>query len=189
MGPTVAGGPSYGPVPRFLHWTTAALLAIIVSLGLTTTLVANQGSPREEILFVHKSLGLLVLALTAFRLAWMLRSPVALDAALLKPWELKAARIGHVLLYLILFLMPISGIVMSQGAGREVGFFGLNLPQILPLDPGLSPRGQPLYLAGKFMHDIIFQWTLYAILALHMAGVLKHRFIDGDRNFLRRMWG
>ena len=71
-----------------------------------------------------------------------------------------------------------------------LGLFGFgHLPQILPLDPAIPPRERPLYRAGKFLHDVVFQWSLYAIFAAHIAGVVKHRFVDGDRGFVRRMWG
>ena len=101
-----------------------------------------------------------------------------------------AARAGHVLLYAILLLMPLAGLVMSEGGGRPISFFGLfTLPQFLPVDPALGPREQYYYKLGKYLHGEVFSWMLYGIFALHMAGVIKHQIIDGDRGFLQRMWG
>ena len=101
-----------------------------------------------------------------------------------------ASLLAHWSLYALLLVMPLSGLLMSQGAGRPTSFFGLfNLPQFLALDPALTPRQQPAYLLGKFLHTKVFDWVLYTVVALHIAGALKHRFVDGNRLYLRRMLG
>ena len=184
------GKGGYGVISQTIHWLTAALLVVIVALGLYSSTLPRDTEWRDEILHLHKSLGLLIIALTLVRLAWIAYTPVKLHDAKLKRWEVLAARAGHILLYLILLLMPLSGIIFSGGAGREIGFFNMfTLPQFLPLDPALLPRQQYFYKLGKFLHENVFQWALYAIFALHLAGVIKHHFMDGDRDNIRRMWG
>lgn len=184
---TAAG---YGWPARALHWSTALLIFTNVALGLWSTFLALDTGPRDRVLDLHKSLGLLVIVLTVARLCWLAVTPGKLDRTRLAGWEVAAARTGHVLFYAVLLAMPLSGILMSQGSGREIGLFGIvHLPQLLPLDPAIPPRERPLYRAGKFLHDVVFQWSLYAIFAAHIAGVVKHRFVDGDRGFVRRMWG
>lgn len=186
-----ANGPGgYGGISRLVHWLTAALMVGIVALGLYSSSLPRDIALRDDILVVHKSLGLLIIVLTVARLGWVLYSPAPLDAGKLRPWERKAAHLGHALLYLVLLLMPLSGLVFSEGAGRDVTFFNLfSLPQFLPLDAALAPREQVYYKIGKYLHENVFQWALYAIFVVHIAGVLKHRLIDGDRDTLRRMWG
>ena len=165
-------------------------MVAIVATGLYSSTLPRDTEWRSEILHFHKSLGLLIIALTLVRLAWIAYSPAKLSVVKLKRWEVLAARVGHILLYLILLLMPLSGVIFSGGAGREVGFFNIfTLPQFLPLDPALLPRQQYYYKLGKFLHENVFQWALYAIFAAHLAGVFKHYFIDGDRDNYRRMWG
>lgn len=184
------GKSGYGSVSKLIHWITAVLMAGIVGLGLYSSTLPRDIQLRDDVLVIHKSFGLLVILLTLVRLAWILYSPAPMDGKKLKSWERTAAHIGHALLYLILLLMPLSGLMMSEGAGRDVTFFHLfSLPQLLPLDPALKPREQYFYQLGKFLHENVFEWSLYAIFALHIAGVVKHRLIDGDRDTLRRMWG
>lgn len=179
----------YGLVSQAIHWLTALLMVSIVALGLYSSSLPRAGL-RENVLLVHKSLGLLIIALTVLRLVWMAYSPARSDPARYKPWERHAARLGHGLLYLILLVMPLSGIVMSSGAGRHITFFNLfSLPQIMPLNPALTPHEQYYYQLGKFLHTNVFEWTLYAIFVFHLAGVIKHRVIDGHRDTIRRMWG
>jgi cytochrome b561 len=180
----------YGAATRILHWTTACLIAANVALGLYSATLPRLGEPRETVLYFHKSFGLLVIMITVLRLAWSACFAARIDRSTMAPWERVAARLGHGLLYLALLAMPLSGVLWAEGGGRPVNFFSLfTLPQVLTLEPGLPFRQQPVYRLGQFLHEAVFQWALYAAFALHMAGVIKHRFIDGDRAFVRRMWG
>ena len=180
----------YGDVARLFHWTTALLIVGNVALGLYSSTLPREGDPRETVLYFHKSFGLLVLALTGLRLVWSCCAPARLDRSGMAAWERTAAHIGHGLLYLVLLAMPLSGILWAEGGARPANFFSLfTLPQMIALEPGLPFREQPYYKLGRVLHEAVFQWALYAALALHMAGVLKHTFLDGDRAFVRRMWG
>jgi cytochrome b561 len=179
----------FGNLSRLLHWTTAVLIFALVGLGLYSKGIPD-GSWRDVEVGLHKSLGLLVILLTAFRLAWMAYYPSEADHGHLKPWERAATRVGHTLLYTLLLLMPLSGLLMSEGAGRYTSFFGLfDVPPVLPMDPGVAPRQQHYYKLGKWLHDWPFQWALYGVFALHILGVIKHQSLDGDRGFIRGMWG
>ena len=151
----------------------------------------GDGPVRAAILdHWHKPLGLLVIAVTVIRIGWSAARPPVREADGLKPWEAATSRMAHRLLYVLLLAMPLSGLLMSQGAGRPTSFFGLfNLPQLLSLDPALGPREQVAYKLGAFLHGTVLNWTLIAVLVVHICGALKHRYIDGDRGYFRRMFG
>ncbi len=188
---------SYGAVSQLFHWVTAFLMILDVVIGLySMTLPRDSMTPpsdiawREFVLLWHKSFGLLVIMLTVLRLAWLWFSPARLDHGNMPRWEVWAAKLGHLFLYFLLLTVPLSGLLMSEGAGRETTFFNLfTVPNVIPLDPALQPREQYWYLVGKFLHQNVFNWLLYAGFVAHMAGVIKHRFIDGDRTSIARMWG
>lgn len=188
--PRWSNGADYGQVSRLFHWSTAILMAANVALGLYSMSLPRVGALRDTVLVYHKSIGMFVLAWTVVRLGWLRYSPARLNDGNLRPWEILAARFGHALLYLVLLLMPLSGLIMSIGAGRPTTFFYLvTIPQFLPIAPGVAPHDQYFYRLGRFLHEDVLQWVVYAAFAAHMAGVIKHQFIDGDRNFIRRMWG
>lgn len=182
---------AYDRLSQGFHWITAALmLGAIMPIGIYA---ANAGDGPSRAYWLdhwHKPLGLLVIALTVARLIWKaLRPPVA-DAPGLTRLEALGSHGAHILLYALLLAMPLSGLLMSQGAGRPTSVFGLfSIPQMLALDPGLAPREQAAYKWGKFLHERVFDWILYAVIAAHVAGALKHRFLDGHRHYFRRMWG
>ena len=180
----------YGRAAQSFHWISVALLIVLVTIGLYCSWVGD-GPVRSYLLDSwHKPLGLSVIALTVLRLTWKAMQPAVGEANGLARWESVLSRITHWGLYAVLLAMPLSGLLMSQGAGRPTSYFGLfELPQMLAIDPALGPREQYYYLLGKWLHKSVFEWALYMIVALHVAGALKHRYIDNDRAFLRRMWG
>jgi cytochrome b561 len=179
----------YGRIAQSFHWLSAALLVILVAIGLYCSWVGD-GPVRSYLLDSwHKPLGLTVIILTLLRLAWKANQPAVPAADGLAQWEALLSRATHWGLYGILLAMPLSGLLMSQGAGRPTSFFGLfELPQMLAVDPALGPREQVNYKLGKWLHESVFEWVLYLIVALHVTGAIKHRYVDGDRTFLQRMW-
>ena len=182
--------PGYDPVAQAFHWLTAGLmLFVLIPLGLTAHWLGD-GPLRATLLDSwHKPFGLLVIVLTIARLVWKGSRPAVVEADGLTRWEAVTAKLVHWLLYALLLAMPLSGLLMSQGAGRPTSFFGLfDVPQLLPLDPALGPRDQTAYKLGKLLHGTVLNWLLYALIALHIAGALKHRFVDGHRLYFRRMW-
>jgi cytochrome b561 len=168
----------YGAVTKALHWAIALLIVFMLCLGLYMGEVHDLAE-KLKLFNLHKSVGACVLVLAACRVLWHLYSRPADFVATLKWWEKAAARVVHMALYFMMFAMPLSGWAMSAAAGRSVRVFGLfTLPDIVGKDEAA---------AGLFraLHDT-FAWTLMGIIALHVAGALKHHLIDHDIT-LKRM--
>ena len=186
-----AARPGYDALSQVFHWVSAALIILaLLPLGFYANWLGD-GPVRAAILdHWHKPLGLLVIAITVLRLGWKALRPPVQEARGLRPWESLASRFAHLSLYVLLLAMPLSGLLMSQGAGRPTSFFGLfSIPQMLALDPSLKPREQAAYKLGVFLHETLFVWILIAILVIHICGALKHRYVDGDRGYFRRILG
>jgi cytochrome b561 len=112
------------------------------------------------------------------RLAWRATHP----APVLPPmprWQARTARIVHVLLYVCLFLQPLTGYLGSAFSGYPVKFYGAVLPS-------WAPRNDVLKDALSVVH-LVNSLVLVTAIALHVAGALKHALIDRD-SLLRRMW-
>jgi cytochrome b561 len=96
------------------------------------------------------------------------------------PWQRRAARGVHALLYLLALAVPLAGWAYSSAAGFPVVLFGvLPLPDWVAADRELAAALKPLHKA--------LAYTLAAGIALHVAAALKHQFVDRD-GLLRRMW-
>lgn len=169
---------NYGSVAKFFHWTIALLIIGLLALGFAVTFMDNMPI-QEPLINIHKLFGLLVLTLAALRLLWLLYNPRPPMLSGLASWEKIAAHAVHGLLYLFMFLMPITGWVLSTSAGYIPNFLGLEFPLWgIPKDKALSGL---FFTIHKYA-----AWGLLTVLVIHVAAALKHHFIAKD-NVLRRM--
>jgi cytochrome b561 len=168
----------YSTVSLTLHWGIALLVA--VQVGLITAHEAIEGPMSRTMIEWHKSVGMTILVLTLGRIVWRLMNP-ALPLPVDAPrWQNILARTTHILFYVLLIGLPLGGWASASAAGRAVEWFGLfswpSLP--VPLDRTLAKTFIGAHEAGVKV--------LYVLLALHVAGALKHHFLDRD-NILHRM--
>lgn len=168
----------WGLVAQVLHWLIAVLVVVMAGLGWYMTTL--KISPTMfELYALHKSIGVTVLVLMVLRLLWRQLNPTPPLPARMKPAERWLAHASHGLLYLILFGMPISGYVVNSAADFPLKVFGL-----VTL-PNLIAENESVKEAAVTVHSTLI-WVLVAVLVLHVAGALKHHFVDRD-DVLRRM--
>jgi len=169
---------------RVLHWTMAVIILGNVCAGLTMVSLDDHVPAKFNVFYPwHKSFGMLILFLVLARLVTRARS---LHPALpegLPSWEAGTARATHMLLYVLMIAVPCMGYAMSSSYTQSDGvfFFAFNLPELLP-------KNDARFEVFRWLH----RWLAYSLLGLvllHVAGALKHRFIDKDRanNVLSRM--
>ena len=107
----------YHPFLRTLHWLMAAMIFVALGLGVWATQLP-RGSMRSDVLFVHKSLGVAVLALIVVRVLARLALGSPVYAAALDWMTHAAARSAHLLLYALMIAMPVTG-YLTSAAGAE----------------------------------------------------------------------
>ncbi len=160
----------YGPVARAVHWVVAALAIIVVALGWAIIGAPRGGDSREKLLLLHRSVGLLILAVMVFRIVWRLMHPPPPLPIGFPRFEAVAAHADHALLYVVFLVMPLAGLLNAFAAGHSVSFFGLcAIPPLIPEDPRLAQIVFAIHLAGQF--------AVYALVAIHVAAALTHRFV------------
>ncbi len=169
----------YNPVLRTIHWLMALMIFVALGLGVSA-INLPRSDLRSEILFVHKSFGITLLALVALRIVVRLVVGAPAYGVQLGKLVHAAAGGGHLALYALMIAMPLSGYVKSSAGGNGVSVFGLFLvPPIVPVNKGLAQAaGQAHYL---------FACLLGAVLVLHLAAVVWHAQIKRDE-VLTRMW-
>jgi cytochrome b561 len=167
----------FGLVTRLLHWGMA--LAIIAMLVLGTRLEDMQpGLANLWLYSLHKSIGLILLALVPVRLIWHRISPPPAPQGTPGDWTTRLARTAHRVFYLLLLAIPLSGWVASSASGLDVMLFDRWVI------PPIAPVSEAWENAGWAAHGLLTK-LLMGLLALHVAGALK-RQLDGDGT-LRRM--
>lgn len=172
-----------------LHWLIAVFIGINILLAITNGYFSDATARR--MIDLHKSLGITVILLFAARLAWRLtHTPPPLPATY-KPWETKAAHAAHIALYTLIIAMPITGWIhdsaWSAAASHPLYLFWVipffRLGFITSLDAATKHQIHSLF--GD-IHTYL-SYALYAVLAAHILGALKHQFIDKEPE-LQRIW-
>ena len=128
----------------------------------------------------HKSFGFVALALTAARLAARFAGRAPPPPAS-PQWERWLAAFAQGALYLLTLGAIVSGwlVVSASPLPVPTRFFDLFvIPNIAPADPSL-------FAAAALAHELA-AWAIACLVALHVAGALKHRLVNRD-DVLRRM--
>lgn len=168
----------YGLMSITLHWVTALLIAILFPLGLIMVDLGYYDSGYKTYPFVHKSLGLILFALTLGRMLWVMRLSKP-PKALPQPRFLTIiAKSTHHLLYLCLLAVLVSGYLISTADGRGIDVFNwFTVPALF------EPFANQADIAGD-VHEVA-AWGLVGLIALHVAGAVKHHVVDKDRTLMR----
>lgn len=170
----------YNSVIRILHWLMALIIFGLIGLGIYMSDLPKGDVTRDALYALHKSFGALIILLFATRLIVrsLTKAPKLPDS--FSRSEVLLANLGHKLLYVFMFLVPISGYAMSNFYGYGINMFGLNLPNIVTLNKDMGAL-------AKEAHEIL-PYILLGIIGLHVAAALKHRFFDAkDKDVLDRM--
>ncbi|QHI98803.1 cytochrome b [Xylophilus rhododendri] len=172
-----------------LHWLIAAAMVANVAIILSVEHLPDDWvRPAVD---THKSFGITVLGLALLRLLWRIgHRPPALPGACAR-WEVVAAHIVHVLLYLVMFWMPLSGWLhdsaWNEAATHPMKLFGtIGWPRVGFIENLAPDVKEPLHTLFGQLHTW-GAYVLYGLLFLHIAGALKHQFFDREA-VLRRMW-
>ncbi|NJN94100.1 MAG: hypothetical protein HC875_08400 [Anaerolineales bacterium] len=153
---------SYSKTVQGFHWLSTLLILILLPMGLVMTRIAD-GATKTTLYRIHIVMGLLILVITVFRVIWRFkdRAPDALAGlSALHQLGLKAV---HLLLYILLFVLIVSGIGMIALSG-----LGWSLANV-------TPEAILKDIPPVFTHGITSR--LYILLVIiHLVGVLIYQF-------------
>jgi cytochrome b561 len=172
MGRIVNHGVRYTPVAISLHWLIALL--IFAGWGLGIYMSDLPLSPAKLRYYSwHKWMGVTTFMLVVLRAGWLATHPAPGLPRALPPWQARIARVTHFALYLLMFLIPLSGWLMSSAKGVPTVYFG-----VLPI-PDLIGKNQVIGTVLDVVHSSL-AFSLAALVGLHVAAALKHHFMDRD---------
>jgi len=168
----------YGLVALLLHWVVALTVFGLFGLGLWMTSLTYYDSWYRQGPWLHKGIGVTLFAVVLFRLVWRLLNQNPRPLPNHKVWEHLAARVTHVLLYLLLFAVMVSGYLISTADGRSLEVFDL-----FAIPATISGIDNLEDIAGK-----VHLWLasgLVGLALLHTLAAFKHHFFDKDRTLWR----
>jgi len=149
----------------------------LFNLGIYTLQFSEPVTPRTFYFGLHKSLGVTIFALILIRLLWRLTHAAPAFPITMKAWQKKLAELTHQALYLLMLLVPLTGVVMAVLSKYGLLWFGVRLTQ------GLD--NEHLRQAYKEAHEVV-GIILVVLVVFHILSAIKHQVIDKD-NLLKRM--
>lgn len=165
----------YGSISRLLHWGMG-LLVIWQFMKFFDRINDGEHWVGENLASWHISIGVLILLLVILRVIWAVRQKNNRPEQ--DPATMLLAKVGHVLLYAGMLLLPITGIMIMIGNGYGLDPFGIELVA------GGGPEIGWMALLGS-IHSWI-AWSLLILVIGHVGIALLHHFVKKD-GVLRRM--
>ena len=166
----------YHPLQVSLHWLVVILIFATFLLGKYMSGIPNE-SEKIPLLGIHMALGLVTLVVIVLRFIARLRLPrpvAATTGNAFLDWVSKAV---HDALYVLVFLMALSGMSLSLQSGLMQAVFGAS---------GASLPADFFEFRARLLHGFIAPALLVLVL-LHIAAAFYHQFALKD-NLMSRMW-
>lgn len=167
-----------------LHWLAGALILELVAHGFIMVHAGLSAAAAFDLYQSHKSIGIAVLALTVLRL--VLRLVRKVPQPLGPPWERQLARVVQTALYALTLGAICSGWLVVSTSPLPIPMLFFNLFVV----PDIARPNPALFAAATFAHGLA-AWSIAALVALHVAGALKHHLVDRDDALTRMLpsWG
>lgn len=159
---------------KILHWLMAIIILSMIACGWYMSELPKEDPMRSTFYGLHKSFGVVILILFFVRVVARLITKAPELPVGIPKLQQKLALLGHKLLYLFMFIVPLSGYAMSNLHGYAVKMFGMSMPKIFPDNKAL----------GGVAHEAheILPYVLLAIVVLHAVAAVQHRFFDKPGN-------
>ena len=172
--------PTYTATARALHWVTAALVIMMIPIGLV---MANFSlGPAGDVLYdIHRSFGAVLIPLVLVRLAYRLTNPPPPLPDDIPAVQRLAANLTHWALYALLVFQGFVGWIATSAYRAPIKVFWLfELPPIWPVDRPFSEK--------MFGVHRLLGIALALLICMHIGAALFHHFVRKD-DVLMRMVG
>lgn len=169
---------TYGLVARILHWGMGVIIIAMFAIGVYMRQLTYYDPLYQVLPNIHRSTGMILMALLVARILWKLMNPVPRDDHL-KPIERRVSAAVHWIFYGLLFAIMTAGYLISTSDGRSVDVFGLvEIPSIY--------KNAAITKTVGWLHEYL-SYALVGLVVLHAAAAIKHHVLDKDVTLIR-MW-
>ena len=165
----------YGLISKILHWLSAAILFLQIPIGFYLVDL-DFGPERINIENLHIILGLSIFYLVILRLINKIINPVPnLSPSIFKGQKF-FAKLNHLLLYVTILLITISGILKKLFNGETLIIFFKKI------------KLNDNFELAEIFYDIhvVSNYLLISLIAIHILAVITHKLFFGD-NILKKM--
>jgi len=171
---------AYGTITKAMHWLTALMVFGLFALGFWMVDLTYYSQWYKTAPHWHKSVGILLLFITIFRFIWRFLTISPMPIASHSNSEKIAAKITHIIIYILLFALMVSGYLISTADDRAIDVFNwFSIPAFGELFTNQAD------IAG-LIHKYV-AYILVALSVLHGVAAIKHHVIDKDDTLKRMM--
>jgi cytochrome b561 len=171
MTPSAGEQPRFPILMRILHWLMAAMVLSMLFIGVA--MVSSLGD-YHWLISIHRPLGIMVMIVVVIRFANRKLSKLPPFPPTMSPQERWVAHKSEILLYTLMFVLPLVGWGMLSAGSYPIVMAGsLHLPPILPASP-------MLYAVLRKAHTIL-AYMLFLTFLAHLTAVLFHTLVVRDR--------
>lgn len=169
----------FGIITRSLHWLCALGFIAQYVLIYRRAALPDDAPQAMSYILLHKSMGMTLLGFGLLFIVWRVLNTHPRLPQSMPRREVILARSVEGCLFLCILFMPLTGYVMSSASGRTLVWFGtITVPNLIA----------PNELVASTAHAThqFLSYGIIVLFCLHLAGALKHFFIDKD-GVLQRM--
>lgn len=171
----------FGHLSVLIHWLVAITVYGMFALGLWMVSLGYYDGWYHKAPEIHKSIGIILFIVMIVRVIWRFTSPPPKPLSSYSHFTRISAILAHIMLYLVLFAILISGYLISTADGQPINVFGwFEIPALI------TEGATQADTAGQI--HLYLAWFVVVLSLLHGAAALKHHFIDRDVT-LKRMLG
>jgi len=169
----------WGWLAKVFHWAGAAIILILLVHGWWMT----HMTPRPERLANyawHSALGYDLFVILILRLLWRWLNPVPELPVGLQRWEHVAARLSHAGLYVLMFIVSLTGwmVATTLRVPMAKDLLGIDVPPLVTVDRSVRQWIEESHL--------VVAYVLAAVVLIHVVAALRHHVVKRN-NVLRRM--
>jgi cytochrome b561 len=156
---------------RLLHWLMAPMIVAMLFIGVG--MVASVSARYELLVSIHRPLGIAIFVLCVIRMVNRLINPPPELPDTVPSVQRFAAKASHIVLYTLMFVMPLVGWGILSAARYPIVLYGpLRLPPILP-------HNLTLYAWLRDLHTDL-SYLFFATFLAHFGAALFHGLIRRD---------
>jgi len=167
----------YGTVSRVLHWGMAVVIVWQLLTVLARLLFDDESALYGFFWGTHRETGLLILLLVSLRGIWALLNVPRRPASVSLP-----AKLGHIVLYLLMIGIPSLALLRQYGSGRPFEPWGI------PLMPGFEGDSIDWMTTPASLFHSWAGYLLFALIIGHVAMAIWRRRDPNKQDVLSRMW-
>lgn len=162
-----------------LHWLIV-LLFIGVYCSMEFRDIFERGTEGRELMkTAHYWFGLSILLLLLPRVLARFSQHTPPITPPQPHWQHKLAIAVHLAFYVLMLAMPLLGWFLMSAEGKEISYFGLQLPALMGPDDVWAERLEELHEIGSKAG--------YALILVHVGAALFHHYLLKDNTIKRMM--